>query len=107
MSKWIYALSTDAVVFGCFYLWKVEHIDAARAFLTFILWTFAILILLVAFVVGKEASRRSMAFHAYTHASTALTVGLMVWSGMTACAITFFIGWVLVQPKIKVSKEPA
>jgi hypothetical protein len=107
MSKWIYAVSTDAVVFGCFYLWKVENIGAARSFLQFVMWTFALLLLLAAFVAEKEMRRRSMAFHAYTHFSTALTVGLMVWSGMTACAITFFIAWLLVQPKIRVTKESA
>jgi hypothetical protein len=109
MSKWIYGISTDAVIFGSFYLWKAEHIDSARSFLAFILWGMAVLIVIAALWgrIEKATRPRSMLRHAYSHASTAILIGLMVWAGMTACAITFFIGWVLIQQKLNVAREQA
>jgi thiosulfate reductase cytochrome b subunit len=105
MSKWAYALATDALVFGCFYLWQVEHLEAAHRFLTFILWTFAVLYL-VAGLFGKEMkAKRSGLYIAVSHITSMAVIGLMVWTGMVALPIAYFLGWIFVNGKIKDGKE--
>lgn len=107
INRWLYAITTDALVFGCFYLWQIEHVAAAKSFLNFILWTFAILMLIAGFVADKEKKRRGFVFSFYVNVSHIALIGLMVWSGMVAVAITYFIGWLLVQPKIYGPTETA
>lgn len=105
MSKWIYALSTDAIIFGCFYLWQVHHIGSAKAFVTFFMWTFAVLLWIGVFASESEGRQRVTFFTVFAFASTAATICLMVWSGMTACAITYFLAWLFAQAKIQYATE--
>jgi len=108
VKKWAYALSTDALLFGCFYLWQFQHIEAARSFLVFVFWTFAVLMMFAGlFVPVVRRSKQSGIYTLYAHMTTVATIGLMVWTNMVAVAITFFIGWILVQGKIKETPEVA
>lgn len=108
MKKWSYALSIDALVFGCFYLWQVKGIPAAHSFLAFLLWANAVLFVIAGvFMSEVKRGKRPGIFHVYAHVTTVATIGLMVWTNMTALAITFFIGWLLIQGKIKDKPEAA
>ena len=105
MSKWINGLATDVVIFGCFYLWRVENIEAARSFITFVMWALGVL-LWIGVLFGKSGVRRRITLYTvYAFSSTAAAICLMVWSGMTACAITYFLAWVFAQAKISAATE--
>jgi hypothetical protein len=105
MNKWINGLAVDAVIFGCFYLWQVEHIASAKSFVTFAMWATAVLLWLGVFI-GKAGGRKRVTFYTvYAFASTAATIGLMVWSDMAACAITYFLAWLFAQAKISAATE--
>jgi hypothetical protein len=111
MNKWIYAFATDTLIFGCFYAWQLAGIPQARTFLMFVLWTFALLLLLVGLFADTKAfqtkRRQGMIFRAYACASTVLVIGLSIYTGMVALAIVYFIGWVFCQTKINSAAEAA
>jgi hypothetical protein len=108
MNKLVFNLASDAVIFVCFYLWRVQHIDAAREFLTIVLWMTACILVIGVFVAKKVNIPKYTALPAiYAYAITAAEIGLMVWSGMTALAAITFIAWVLIRVQINADKETA
>ena len=107
MRRFIFNLASDAVIFGCFYLWQVMHIEAAHSFLKFVLWTFAALLVIGVFYAKPGGKQRATLYAVVGYASTAAQVGLMVWTGMTALAVTYFIAWVLVLSQITQTEKAA
>lgn len=105
MRNFLFSVCIDAIIFGCFYLWQVQHVEAAHHFLTFVLWTFAAL-LWVGVLFGKSSKRTKFTFNTLlAYITTAATVALMVFVGMTACAITYFLAWIFAQAKVTGEKE--
>lgn len=109
MRKWAFALSTDALIFGHFYLWKIQGIEGARSFLAFILWFTASLMVIAALFGDFKVRRRNPVtlYTFYAYGTSMATIGLAVYTGMVAMAITYFIGWVICQSRIPSEKEPA
>ena len=108
MRRFSFNLVSDAVIFGCFYLWQVQHVEAAHAFLQFVLWTFAIL--LVIGVFAAKPSKNKLRFtikSAIGYVITGTHIGLMVWTGMTALAVTYFLAWVLILSQLTQTTETA
>lgn len=106
MKKWAYAIATDAVIFGSFYLWLAQGLDPARKFLSFILWAFAVIWVVGGlFLKDVKVPKTSGAYGFYSHLTTAGQITLCVWSGWVSLAITAFIGWALVNATVKESKE--
>jgi hypothetical protein len=111
MNKWIYSFATDGLIFGCFYAWQFMGIPQAKTFLTFVLWAFALLLLTCGFFGDTEAfktkKRKGVIFRAYACVSTVSVIGLLIYTGMVALAIAYFIGWVFCQTKINSAAEAA
>jgi hypothetical protein len=111
MNKWLYAFATDALIYGCFYAWQFMGIPQAKTFLTFVLWTFALLLLMCGFFGDtksfKTKKRQAGIYRAYACVSTVLVIGLSIYTGMVALAITYFIGWVFCHTKISAAAEAA
>jgi predicted permease len=111
VNKWIYSFATDGLIFGCFYAWQFMGIPQAKTFLTFVLWTFALLLLICGFFGDTKAfktkKRQGVIFRAYTCVSTVSVIGLSIYTGMVALAIAYFIGWVFCQTKINAAAESA
>lgn len=106
MKKWSYAIATDAIVFGCFYLWLSQGFAPAKSFLTFILWTFACIWIVGGLLVKEiKVGRPSPAYRLYTHATSAIQIGLCVWAGWVPLAIALFIGWMLIHATAKEKEE--
>jgi hypothetical protein len=108
MRRFAFNVVSDTVIFGCFYLWQIQHIEAAHAFLSFVLWTFAVLLVIGVFAAKPSAKPLRFSMTASTgYVITGVQIGLMVWTGMTALAVTYFLAWVLILSQTTQTKEAA
>ncbi|HEX8894439.1 MAG TPA: hypothetical protein VF783_14005 [Terriglobales bacterium] len=106
MKRWAYAIATDAVIFGCFYLWLDRGFAPAKSFLVFIMWGLAIILIIAGLSMKEVKTKRSSAAYGfYTHLTMAAQIGLCVWSGWVALAIAQFFAWMLVFATVKETKE--
>jgi len=98
LGKWARCLAVDVAILGGLYLWQVDGIENAKNVVLVVGWTVSV----IAVIGGIAAEKGSLpqnrgAFQAYAMMSSAAIVLALAWSGLVALAVTYLVGWLLIE----------
>lgn len=98
LGKWTRCLAVDVAILGGLYLWQVDGIENAKNVVLVIGWVIAV----IGVIGGMAAKKGDLpqthgVFKAYTVVSSAAIVVALAWCGLIALAVTYLIGWLLVE----------
>ncbi|WP_143748036.1 hypothetical protein [Burkholderia sp. JKS000303] len=98
-------LALDALMGGCFYLWRVTGLDGARNVLLLIGWPLAICFLLVGMLSDvKDTPRESALREVYGTLSNFVIVCAFAWFGDRWLAACWLIGFVLLRARLHAAR---
>lgn len=105
---WLFAIVTDAILAGLFYVGKVDGVSQAIDVAVFWLWVVSILKLIIAFVVKKETvdkMPRPAGFDYYHATTEVLTISALVWFGFFWLAAVYLIAVIFWESAIASARK--